>query len=165
MARLLKLSRIERKPKKVLESPHFDSPSYFRGKPHLAAHLADIYIAISKGEPLPPWAYRRDIDTTDDDLLERLGVMHLHLGSQSSAELLFLMQYEEHVIFLEIASHRHFETDPPGTLLRRLHERKVEEINETLRLEQEAAEAVARQRSETLKSHIRKILAPKDRSQ
>ncbi|NHT78631.1 hypothetical protein G8E10_23305 [Rhizobiaceae bacterium CRRU44] len=140
--------RIAAKPLKIVLSPHFRRDLYFKGKPHLEEPFLDIFLAIQNGTPLPKWAYRRDIDTTDDALLRREGIMHLHLGSQGSNELLFLLQFEAHVTLLEISDHRHFQTDPPGTLLVRLHEAKVaayhahlaeEEAAATGRLELEAA--------------------------
>jgi len=154
----MKLPRIEGKRKRVEESPRFDKTSYFRGKPHLAPFVAEIYEAIESGKPLPDWAYRRDLESTPDLLLERMGVMHLHLGSKSSNELLYVYQFDDYVVFLEISSHRHFETDPPGTLLKQHHEAKVAELNERIAAETEVARLEAESNKRGMNAMIRKSL-------
>ena len=142
-----------------MKSPHFKQDNYFRGKPHLEDPFLDILMAIQDGTPLPSWAYRRDIDTTPDQLLEMHGIMHLHLGSQSSNELLFLLQFDDHVTLLEISTHKHFETDPPGILLIKLHEAKVAALHAAT-AEARAEEASAKKAART--AAIRGILKSRD---
>ncbi|OLP57986.1 hypothetical protein BJF93_14260 [Xaviernesmea oryzae] len=141
---VLKLPRIQGKPLEVIVSPHFKANSYYRGKPELEEHVLDIVDAIVQGKPLPHWAYRSGIDSNDppDSVLARYGIMHLHLGSKASSELLFLMQFQHHVVILAIGNHKHFAEDPPGSLLHQFHQRKVIELN-ALREEQRVADEAA----------------------
>ena len=67
-----------------------------------------------------------------DRLLDTEGIMHLHLGHSGTRELLFLVQYSDHVVFLEMSDHAHFANDPPGTQLRVLHENKIVELEKSL---------------------------------
>ncbi|SES16326.1 hypothetical protein [Rhizobium sp. NFR03] len=85
--------------------------------------------------------------------------MHLHLGSQSSNELLFLLQFDDHVTFLEINDHRHFQTDPPGTLLVRLHQAKVAAFHAELAEQQE--EIADRLRHEAAEKRAARVKAVK----
>jgi hypothetical protein len=141
---VLKLPLIQGKPLKIVKSPLFDAASYYKGKPKLEDYVLDIVDAISTGQPLPHWAYRRDIDTTPDEVLNRYGMMHLHLGSQGSNELLWVMQYEDRVILLAIGNHNNFAGMPKGELLYRFHKNKVAELNEIDAKEKLAAEVSRR---------------------
>ena len=86
--------------------------------------------------------------------------MHLHLGGQNSDELLFLVQYPERVVLLEINSHKHFATEPKGSLLDSLHERHLARIATEIAMDaaSEAARRGARLAGamHRLKSTIRK---------
>ncbi len=141
---VLKLPLIQGKRLKIVKSPLFDVASYYKGKPELEEYVLDILDAISNGQPLPYWAYRRDIDTKPDEVLNRYGMMHLHLGSQGSNELLWVMQYEDRVILLAIGNHSNFAGMPKGELLYRFHKDKVAELNEAHAKEKLAAEALRR---------------------
>ncbi|WP_210289003.1 hypothetical protein [Allorhizobium taibaishanense] len=127
---------------KIIKSPLFNAASYYKGKPKLEEYVLDVLDAIATGQPLPHWAYRRDIDTTPDEVLNRYGMMHLHLGSQGSNELLWVMQYEDRVIVLAIGNHNNFAGMPKGELLYRFHKAKVAELNEAYAREKLAAEAL-----------------------
>lgn len=104
--------------------------------------LNEIIDRIGAGRAIPERFYRAGIDRDPDELLDTLGIMHLHLGNRGSDELLFLVQYSERVVLLEINSHKHFATEPKGTLLAALHERHL------TRLAQEGAKADAAKTAE-----------------
>lgn len=129
--------------------------------------MLDIVDAIAEGRPLPKWAYRSGIDDNypPDTVLSRYGIMHLHLGKKSSSELLFLMQFDDHVVVLAIGNHNRFAEDPPGSLLYNFHRAKVEEINRVRdeeRLEALAAAALAEAaRLEAKMENIQKGLLPR----
>lgn len=127
MLKALKLSRIEAKPKRIYFAKRWRSTVDLDKNPHLANALADIVEAIKRGHTLPVGSYRLRIDDTRDELLETTGIMHLHLGDSHSRELVFLLQFPQFVIFLEATDHYHFTTDPPGSLLVKFHEQKLEE--------------------------------------
>ena len=90
--------------------------------------VLDILDAIAAGTPLPDGSYRRS--RSRDVLLERDGIMHLHIGHAGSRELIYLVQYPDCVVLLEISDHYHFTTRPIGITLRPLHERRIAEWEE-----------------------------------
>lgn len=165
----LKLPRMQAKPLEVIVSPLYRANSYYRGKPQLQQHVLDIIDAIAAGEVLPEWAYRSGVDLDDppDRLLSRYGIMHLHLGSKTSNDLLFLMQFDDHVVILAISNHKHFAEDPPSKLLHQFHSQKVSEINklrEAQMLEAEAAAALNAARAlDDKTAAIKRGLLPKKR--
>lgn len=77
--------------------------------PHANGLLA-IRKAITEGTELPETFYRVH-NGRSDTLLMTLGIMHLHLAPGSD-ELLFLVQYEDHVTYIEVNDHRPFRYDP-----------------------------------------------------
>jgi hypothetical protein len=84
--------------------------------------LAIIY-AIGAGNLVPERCYRHGVDRNHprDELLEDRGIKHLHLGGADSDIVLYLVEYEEFVLLLEIGTHRDLETEPPGSILASLH--------------------------------------------
>ncbi|MBO9706797.1 MAG: hypothetical protein J7521_01180 [Caulobacter sp.] len=62
-------------------------------------------------------------------------MIHLHLGGQNSDVLLFLVQYPDRVVLLEINTHQHFATEPKGSLLRAVHERHLARIAQEITAE------------------------------
>lgn len=76
---------------------------------------------IADGSPIPPRYYRRNLDKTPDTLLQRTGIMHLHLAGQGSDELVYVVQFEDFVLILETNTHAHFQGEPPGRALSSLH--------------------------------------------
>ena len=131
--------RIERTPKLVLRSPNFrDHSGLVASRGDLEDDLNEIIDRIGAARVLPERFYRAGIDQDGDELLEALGVMHLHLGSQASDELLFLVQYEDRVVLLEINSHKHFVAEPKGSLLASLHERHLARMEAEAAREREA---------------------------
>ena len=105
--------------------------------------MKEIVARISAGRPLPDRFYRAGVDRDHDALLDALGVMHLHLGGRGSDDLLFLVQYPDRVVLLEINSHKHFTTEPKGSLLASLHEQHLERMAKEA-AETEIAEGAAR---------------------
>ena len=87
----------------------------------LISELELLTNRVTEGKIIPDRFYRKDRDTSTDRLLEEDGIMHLHLGSKDSSELLYLMQFSNRIIFLEVSDHYHFSLDPPGTVLKNLH--------------------------------------------
>lgn len=153
----------------MIVSPLFKADSYYRGKPDLQQHVLDLVEAIVDGDPLPDWAYRSGIDHDDppDRLLSRYGVMHLHLGAKNSNDLLFLMQFQDHVVILAIGNHRHFAEEPPGKLLYQFHEAKVAELNRLREEQQRQADAKAALKAakelETKKKAVKSGFLPRKR--
>ena len=123
MRRRLTLDRIEKRPKAVGRGASF----------RVACRLSDrqeefvlsLLDAVTSGTALPKGAYRRS--SGPDTLLLRDGIMHLHLGHSGSRELLYLVQYADAVVLLEISDHYHFTTKPIGATLRSIHAKRIEE--------------------------------------
>jgi hypothetical protein len=69
---------------------------------------------LSSGEPLPERYYRAKIDTTPDALLTTHGIKHLHLGGKNSNVILYLLEYSDRISLLQISTHAHLESRPPG---------------------------------------------------
>lgn len=116
-----RLPLIERKPKAVHVLSGFRDLIGLARRPDLAGKLIQIRSCIVNGSPLPSGCYRKGADDTVDALLEKEGIMHLHLGRQNTAELLWLIQYPDRVVLLEVSGHSHFATVPPGAALKRLY--------------------------------------------
>jgi hypothetical protein len=116
--------------------------------------LDDIIDRISQGHTLPERYYRAGIDRDHDDLLETEGVVHLHLGGRNSDVLLFLVQYPDRVVLLEINTHKHFATEPKGSLLRAVHERHL------ARIAQEVAAQLAEQAT-SIRASVDKLRKPR----
>jgi hypothetical protein len=121
----LRLPQIEQRPKKVHRAKSYRDIVGLDKRPDLAKAIVTIVRNIENGTPLPHGYYRSGIGHTPDELLEIDGIMHLHLGHPGTRELLFLIQYSDHVLLLEVSDHAHFADDPPGTVLKALHEHKV----------------------------------------
>jgi len=122
--------------------------------------LNDIITQVSIGEDLSERFYRAGIDDDPDALLEQEGVIHLHLGGKNSDVLLFLVQYPDRVVLLEINTHKHFKTDPIGTLLRSLYEQYLlRSAAEELTKAQEAVDAAAAVRAQKLADAKAKLKA------
>ncbi len=135
----LKDPKIQGVPKNVEHAKSFRVSVDFKKKPELAEALAGIYHAIENGFALPSGSYRANISTTRDELLETHGIMHLHLGSADTRELLYLVQFPKRVVFLEVTDHIHFTTDPIGHLLLNHHEKAVAELSARFQAEDAAA--------------------------
>lgn len=128
----------------MLRSPNFrDHTGLVTANSPLEDDLNEIIDRIGAGRRLPDRFYRAAIDRDHDALLDALGVMHLHLGNRGSDELLFLVQYPERVVLLEINSHKHFTTEPKGSLLSSLHQQHLERMAREA-AETEIAEGAAR---------------------
>lgn len=68
---------------------------------------------LGSGADLAPF-YRAGIDDSPDLLLSKHKVMHLHLGGKGADTLLYLVQFECHVVLLGIDTHVHLDDVPPG---------------------------------------------------
>lgn len=118
----LKLPSIEPKPKKVLKAETYkDSIGLSSRRPDLATNLVTIVRCIENGYAIPEEYYRANRHDTPDELLEKLGVMHLHLDHPGCRELLYLVQFDEAVVLLEASDHIHVDTSPRGEILGRTH--------------------------------------------
>jgi hypothetical protein len=126
--------------------------------PVLQRDLVTIVRYIEAGLELPPRFYRRGLGVDRDALLERTGIMHLHLGGRNSNALLYLVQYEEYVAFLQISSHRHFETIPPGVNLERQYEPALKRRER--RVNDDAASRASKISKALTKSGLRKKDGP-----
>ncbi len=107
----LRLARIEKKPKSVFVK-HWSDFAGVKRRVDIQEELLDIIESIEAGIGAPEACYRTGIDRTPEGLLERHGIMHLHLGGKESDILVFLIQYVDRVVLLETNSHIHFRTQP-----------------------------------------------------
>lgn len=123
----LKLASIEATPKRVVKADTYRCTINLKARPDLAANLLDIVRRIEAGYAIPEKFYRKNRGTTPDLLLERYGVMHLHLEHPGSRELLYLAQFKKAVVLLEISDHVHVDTQPIGTVITGLHRFPIEE--------------------------------------
>lgn len=96
-----------------------------------AQFLNEIREAIIEGKPLPFGSYRSNHDTTPDKLLKEHGIMHLHLCNAGSKNLLYLVQYEKLVVFLEVSDHYAVDSDPIGGNFSSIHEGALIELEES----------------------------------
>lgn len=86
------------------------------------SELEAIKEAIEIGCALDGRYYRQDLYLSTDTLLQTTGIMHLHLGSQTGDQLLWLIEYETYVLFLEVTGHlNRFSDKPPGRTLLDMH--------------------------------------------
>lgn len=139
----LTLDEIEPKKKKfVLSKSYRDT---FKQAAALQA-LAEIKEYVENGRPLPARYYRRDSQTTVDQMLQSEGFLHLHAGDPSTRVLIYAIQYDDAVLILEITGHEHFQTKPPGTVLHTLHDKAVGEFEKDLDVEVAAKNAEIRAR-------------------
>lgn len=113
---------LETKPKRIYLAPGYRTTIDLKNNPVAAKALVDIRRCVENGYRVPECFYRSDRDTTPDQLLEDLGVMHLHLGHPGTRELLYLVEFENVVVFLEVSDHVHVDTRPIGGVLKALHE-------------------------------------------
>jgi hypothetical protein len=139
MYQRLRLSRIERKKKRVRRHEHFDVRCDLDDD-HEAAFI-ELVRCITNGERVPERFYRAGINSDTDELLERTGIMHLHLGHPGTEQLIFLVQYEDDVVLLEINDHKHFRTEPNGALLQQLFQMKLREWEQAEDARRAAAKA------------------------
>lgn len=79
-----------------------------------AQDLATILSCIQNGLELDDRYYRRGLGATTDTLLAKHGVMHLHLGGQGSNCILYLIQYSDHVLLIEVSGHGYLDSVPEG---------------------------------------------------
>jgi hypothetical protein len=122
-AQRLRCERFEQKPKEVVLAPNYrDQTRSVARNPRLVEDLEEITECIENGIALQQRFYRSGIEVDRDELLEEDGVKHLHLDNQGSDVLLFAVEYAERVVFLEVNSHRHFKTEPKGSVLLTLHQ-------------------------------------------
>ncbi|MFB0493690.1 hypothetical protein ABIE45_006346 [Methylobacterium sp. OAE515] len=117
----LKLPHLEPKRKRVIASPTFRDPANLSDDDDFAHAVDRIRTCIINGTPLPSKFYSKGAGAVRDYMLSTYGIMHLHLGDWSTNELLWLVQYPTHVVFLELSDHRPFTTRPPGVNLNRFH--------------------------------------------
>jgi hypothetical protein len=133
----LSCERFERKPKEVIVAPNYrDFTRTVKGNEQLEGDLIEIADSIEKGAPLDRRFYRTGLENDGDPLLVQEGIKHLHLEHMGSDVLLFAVEYDDRVVFLEINSHKHFKSEPKGSVLLSLHQ-------QCLKNEDEAAAARA----------------------
>lgn len=118
----LRCERFERKPKEVLRSTNFaDHTRRVANESRLLDDLEQIVECIERGRPLDRRFYRSGLEVDQDPLLEAEGIKHLHLDNMGSDVLLFAVEYADRVVLLEVNSHKHFKTEPKGSVLLSLH--------------------------------------------
>jgi len=94
-------------------------------KQAVAAAVYNLGLKMGKGLLVEDHYYRRNRHLTPDLLLDNTGIMHLHPLGAGTSELLFLVQYERSVLFLEVSDHHHFAVLPHGHLLLTVHSSAV----------------------------------------
>ena len=67
--------------------------------------------------------------------------MHLHLSAKDRNEILFLVQYAEHVVFLDVTNHAPFKDEPPGSYLAELHANALSDLESKIDAEKIAEDA------------------------
>jgi hypothetical protein len=128
----LRCERFERKPKEVIRGAMYtDHTKRVASDEHLLNDLEEIADCLEAGRALKRRFYRTGLDLDDDDeLLRADGIKHLHLGDSRSDVLLFAVEYEDRVVFLEVNTHKHFRTEPKGSVLLSLHQRLLAKEDE-----------------------------------
>lgn len=108
-------------------SPHYrDRTGLVSDDLKVAKNLLEIVRCLGAGNLLPEKFYRNGIDRDSDDLLRQHGIKHLHLHPDTEVDtLLFLVEYRDFVVFLEVDGHRHHFAKPPGAVLRSLHDSAI----------------------------------------
>lgn len=118
----LRCERFERKPKEVIRATTYRDYTRRVGKEaKLFDDLDEIEDCIEQGRRLPRRFYRSGLEVDDDPLLADEGIKHLHLEHMGSDALLFAVEYEDRVVFLEVNTHKHFRSEPKGSVLLSLH--------------------------------------------
>jgi hypothetical protein len=105
--------------------------------------IAEILAAIASGKPLPEEAYRRGHLTSDDTLLLREGIMHLHFSATDDNQLLFVEQYGTYVVVIAISDHTEFKTKLKGLNVRRRVGRQSYAARQTLEYQRRQREKTA----------------------
>lgn len=112
----------ELKPKQIYRSPNFRDHTGLAGTEPFASNLLEFVRRIEQGHELPPKFYRNGIGQTPDDLLAHTGIKHIHLGTVKTDVLLFVQEFDDIVVLLEIADHRsNFHQVPVGATLTKNH--------------------------------------------
>ncbi len=128
MPKRLTKNEIEPKPKRILDYKNFRMARTREGDLDWAAldlERLKIMRKIERGEPLERWRYRRSTETAKQDYaLKNYGFMHLHLTEKHGNQLLWLVQYDDAVVFLEVTDHATFSAWPPGSTIDSFH-RKI----------------------------------------
>lgn len=122
MPQRLVLPRLEVKPKRVVVASTFRIIPSDLSQDDIRDAIKAIKARVVQGLELHPWCYRKGVDETSDGVLSRSGIMHLHLGNPPGEQLLWVIQYEGAVVFLEVSGHRTFYDRPPGAALAKFHE-------------------------------------------
>jgi hypothetical protein len=118
----LRCERFQERPKDVFRgSTYADHTKTVASDPRLLDDLEEITDCIERGRPLDRRFYRSGLEIDEDPLLEAEGIKHLHLGNMGSDVLLFAVEYQDRVVLLEVNTHKHFRTEPKGSVLLSLH--------------------------------------------
>jgi hypothetical protein len=128
----MRCERFEAKPKEVIRASNYkDHTRSVAANEHLLDDLEEITDSIEKGRPLDRRFYRSGLKIDDDPLLVMEGIKHLHLGNMGSDTLLFAVEYSDRVVFLEVNTHKHFKSEPKGSILLSLHRQCLKSEDET----------------------------------
>lgn len=106
------------KPKRIHLSPNwFDRTGKGNTEPY-RSNLLEFRCRIEQGHELPPRFYRNHIGKNVDELLDATGVKHIHLGTTKDDVLLFVQEFDDFIVLLEIADHKaNFNQIPIGKVL------------------------------------------------
>lgn len=90
-----------------------------------ADDLEKLRTNIVNGRPIPDRFYRAKIDTTEDRLLADHQIMHLHLISKTSNSLVYLIQFEDEVVFLMPGGHLFVEPHRSSLIAKAVREKRL----------------------------------------
>jgi hypothetical protein len=139
--------RLIAKARKVVLADNYVAPASGTLPPEALDDLNDLIDLIEAGKPIPERYYRSGIDSYKDRMLRDYGINYVHLIHPGSDHVVFFVQFESQVVLLKVGSHSDMEDSPPGSALRRTHDRclKLAEMAanqaSAIRAKQAAAEA------------------------
>ena len=112
----LSLRYIEAKPK-VIGFVGDDLDIKVPLSPRQQDDLELLFESVEAGKPLPDRFYRPSMGRRGDDLLVNNKIMHLHLDGPSDA-LVYLIQYDDVVLIIQVNTHVHLLDKPEGKKFR-----------------------------------------------
>ena len=113
--------------------------------PTVQGSLVEITRCLKEGNLIPEKYYRNGIDRDTDHLLQNHGIKHLHLHPDTDVDcLLYLIEYQDSVLYLEVDEHgRHF-NKPAGSVLSLLHQSEIANADAKAAANKAAKEAAAK---------------------
>lgn len=138
----------------------FENPLPFNGvsaNKLISDNIQSIMNCIENGAPIPQKHYRASSDRKGDELLVKFGIIHLHLVHPGDNNILYLQQYEDFVLLLEVSTHTHLEKIPIGSNFNMysINKRATKIANEIAELKRQKDDAIRKNKEELQKSIAR----------